>query len=217
MPSDVQSLLVETIATIASHASTPELRNQYFTSLSNSIEVYVFISYSNSKSRLSSLLTRADFMAIYKQQSFMEKVVDVLEMYDGLCMAADESNSAPVFEACSKHFASFVKLLDMYHNFPEFELYILQIFSHLAAHLVCFLSIVYNTIQSFEGLSPTQRELFYSNITNLLTIYAKNESSRSRVASKENEEELFEDLSCILSMLANLMTGEYEGLGALYA
>lgn len=39
MPSNVQSLLIETIANIATHAGTPELRNTYFSSLSNAIEV----------------------------------------------------------------------------------------------------------------------------------------------------------------------------------
>ena len=66
----------------------------------------------------------------------MEKIVGILEMYDGLSMAADEINSSPIFEACAKHFDSFIKLLDLYHNFPEFEIYVLRIFAHLAANMV---------------------------------------------------------------------------------
>lgn len=69
----------------------------------------------------------------------MEKIVGILEMYDGLSMAADETNSSPLFEACAKHFSSFIKLLDLYHNFPEFEIYVLRIFAHLAAYMVLFI------------------------------------------------------------------------------
>ena len=75
-------------------------------------------------------------MSVYKEQNFMEKIMGILEMYDGLCMAADEINSGPIFEACSKHFESFIKLLDLYRNFPEFEMYVIRIFSHLASHMV---------------------------------------------------------------------------------
>jgi hypothetical protein len=102
-------------------------------------------------------------MTVYKQQNYMEKIMDVLEMYDGLCMAADELTSPPIFEACSKHFPSFIKLLDLYHNFPEFEVFVLQIFSHLAAHLF------------FESLSAEQRGLFNKSIMDLLAVYSKNE------------------------------------------
>lgn len=66
----------------------------------------------------------------------MEKIVGILEMYIGLSMAADEMNSSPLFEAIAKHFSSFIKLLDLYHNFPEFEIYVLRLFSHLAAYMV---------------------------------------------------------------------------------
>lgn len=115
------------------------------------------------KSRLTALIGHPDFMTVYKQQNYMEKIMDVLEMYDGLCMAADELTSPPIFEACSKHFDSFIKLLDLYHNFPEFEVFVLQIFSHLAAHLF------------FESLTVDQRSGFNKSIMNLLTVYSKNE------------------------------------------
>lgn len=94
----------------------------------------------------------------------MEKVMDVLEMYDGLTLAADEINTVPIFEACAVHFDAFIKLLDMYHNFPEFELFVLQIFSHLAAHLF------------FESLSAEQKSRFNSSIMKLIAVYTKNES-----------------------------------------
>jgi hypothetical protein len=130
----------------------------------------------------------------------MEKIVDVLEMYDGLSLAADEINTLPIFETCAKHFDSFIQLLDVYHSFPEFELYILQIFSHLAAHL------------SFEALNLDQKNVFYTRISKLLTVYSKNEVTRKRNSQANEEEGLFEDLSSILSLLANLLTGEFEGL-----
>jgi hypothetical protein len=190
MPSNVQSLLIETIASIATHAGTVELRNTYFSGLSNAIEL-----------QLSSLVGRPDFNSVYKEQSFMEKIVAILDMYDGLSMAADESNSVPIFEACSKHFSSFIKLLDLYHNFPEFEIYVLRIFAHLAAYM------------SFEVLTPDQKRIFYSSISQLLMVYIKNETQRKRVKRKHDEEELFEDISTILQMLTSLITGEFEGLG----
>jgi hypothetical protein len=94
-------------------------------------------------------------------------------MYDGLTLAADEINTVPIFEACAVHFDAFIKLLDMYHNFPEFELFVLQIFSHLAAHLF------------FESLSVEQKSRFNANIMKLIAVYTKNESGKSLFCRNE--------------------------------
>lgn len=190
MPPNIQSILIETIANIATHAEPAELRNTYFSSLSNAIDL-----------QLSSLIGRPDFNSIYTEQNFMEKIVAILEMYDGLSMAADESNSGPIFEACAKHFSTLIKLLDLYHNFQEFEIYVLRIFAHLASYM------------SFEVLTQDQKMVFYSSISQLLAVYTKNETHRKRVKITHDEEELFEDLSFILQILTSLITGEFEGLG----
>ncbi|KAJ3048667.1 Exportin-4 [Rhizophlyctis rosea] len=188
LPASVHSSLIEAIAAIATHAHTPQLRAQYFQGLSDAIQ-----------NRFLSVIHRPHFHQTYQNAMVVEEVLSVLEMYSGLALAADQMNSKDVYEVCARRFDDFVKLLDLYRNVEEVETMILQVFNHLVH------------CQSFDELTVEDCQKLYTAIMSLLQTYAKNEAGRKR--SKENEQELHEDLANMLELLAELMASQYEGLG----
>ncbi|TPX65919.1 hypothetical protein SpCBS45565_g04813 [Spizellomyces sp. 'palustris'] len=189
LPADVHSPLIENIATIATHATSADVRSRYFTGLSNAIE-----------KRLLGILNHPQFLQIYQLPENIESVMSTMEMYGGLALAADESNTKEIFATISKYFDAFIKLLEVYRNVTEVEKYILLVFANL---IRC---------QSFEELTPADCQKLYAAVFELLKTYAKNEVGKTRVLQAEREEELYEDVSCILELLAQLMASQYEGL-----
>ncbi|KAJ3287085.1 Exportin-4 [Borealophlyctis nickersoniae] len=187
IPASVHSPLIEAIASIATHASTPALRSHYFQRLSETIE-----------KRLLAVLGRPDFAQVYQTPAVVEEVQSTMEMYSGLAMAADESNTKAVYEVCSRRFSDFVKLLDVYRNVAEVEGYILSVFNNLVR------------CQSFDELSQEECQTLYLSVIELLKTYAKNEVGRKRV--RNDGDEPYEDLSNMLELLAEMMASQYEGL-----
>ncbi|KAI8817434.1 armadillo-type protein [Fimicolochytrium jonesii] len=185
----VHSPLIENIAIIATHASDPEIRARYFHSISNAIDT-----------RLLSIIQNPTFVQSHQTPDTIELVISTMEMYSGLALAADEANTKQVFTAVAKHFDVFVQLLELYRNTTEVEKYILQVFANL---IRC---------QSFEELTPEDCERLYSSVLSVLQTYAKNTVGRKRSVNTGEEDEMFEDLSCILDILSQLMASQYEGI-----
>lgn len=125
-------------------------------------------------------------------------------MMGGLALSVDETNTIVIFEALSRHFTSLVHLLDLYHSYPDVELYILTIFRDLVKN------------QSYDALQNAYHQLLYQSIHELIQVYAKNEVGRHRGSNNAaEEEELYEDLSVLFQLLAALISSEYEGFGKL--
>ncbi|KAH6579221.1 hypothetical protein BASA50_009139 [Batrachochytrium salamandrivorans] len=188
-PSTLHSTLIQTIAYIFTH-STGADRVSYFTNLTSAIE-----------NMLLGAVHQPSFSSLYQSPEIQEQVVSAMEMYDGLALAADGSNMIIIFETCARQFPVFVKLLDLYHSYPDVEFYILQFFCDLVKY------------QALDTLQPHHYEVLYRSILELIQIYAKNEVGRKRGRGRGNEEsELNTDLSMLLEMLTGLITSEYEGL-----
>ncbi|KAJ1330100.1 hypothetical protein BSLG_009732 [Batrachochytrium salamandrivorans] len=187
-PSTLHSTLIQTIAYIFTH-STGADRVSYFTNLTSAIE-----------NMLLGAVHQPSFSSLYQSPEIQEQVVSAMEMYDGLALAADGSNMIIIFETCARQFPVFVKLLDLYHSYPDVEFYILQFFCDLVKY------------QALDTLQPHHYEVLYRSILELIQIY-KNEVGRKRGRGRGNEEsELNTDLSMLLEMLTGLITSEYEGL-----
>eukprot|EP00842_Homolaphlyctis_polyrhiza_P004406 jgi/Hompol1/4967/HPOL_004083-RA len=189
LPTSLHSDLIKTIAYIATHTSDAE-RVNYFLTLSAAIEK-MFVT----------TVQRPDFGRVFQTPAVQEQVINVMELYNGLALAADESNMVLIFETCARHFDAFVKLLDMYHSSPDVELYILQFFRDLVKY------------QALDVLQQHHYDILYNTALNLIRVYTKNEIGRKRQRGRANEEEeLNADLSILLEMLSGLITSEYEGL-----
>ena len=89
------------------------------------------------------LLNKPTFIQKYQSTANRERVVSVLEMFDGLALASDESNMNLIFQVCAPHFENFVKLLDLYHNFLDVQLYILVFFRDLVKCQVNAVDLVF--------------------------------------------------------------------------
>ena len=190
LPATVHSQLIQTIAYIATHCTHND-RISYFKSISDAIE-----------KMLVATIHMPDFMSSHQSPEIQEKVITVMEMYGGLALSADESNMVLIFETCSKQFASFVQLLELYKNFPEVELFILQFFKDLVKY------------QALDVLRPEHYQVLYSSILEVIRVYSGNQVGRSRQKGRMNEvEELNQDLSILFELLAGLLTAECEGLG----
>jgi hypothetical protein len=138
---------------------------------------------------------------MFQSTTVREEIVIALQMFGGLAVSVDETTTLTIFEACSRHFDSWIRLLDIYHNYPDVEMFILLIFKDLIRN------------QSFDSLLPIHHQVIYKSVHDLIQVYAKNEIGRHRGSNSLDEEELYEDLSVLLQMLAELICGEYEGYG----
>ncbi|XJO74025.1 hypothetical protein BDV3_004907 [Batrachochytrium dendrobatidis] len=187
LPATLHSNLIQTIAYIYTHATGVE-RTAHFTNLITAIE-----------NMLVRTVHRPDFSTVYQLSEIQEQVVNVMEMYGGLALAADETNMVVIFEACARQFPVFVKLLDLYHNYPDVEFYILQFFRDLVKY------------QALDALQQHHYDVLYKNVWDLIEVYAKNEVGRKR-GPNNVDSELNVDLSILLEMLTGLITSEYEGL-----
>lgn len=125
LPAAVHSHLICTIATISTHATDELSRNAYFKQLGDAIQGF-FVG----------LVSKKLFMQNYQLTRMRESIVNCFEMFDGLALAMDESNSTVIFEMCHVHFGSFTKLLDLYHNYADVQFYILLFFRDLLRNLV---------------------------------------------------------------------------------
>ncbi|KAJ3014551.1 Exportin-4 [Thoreauomyces humboldtii] len=189
LPASVHSPLIENIAVIATHSSAADVRSHYFNNLTGAIE-----------KRLLSVIHNPQFHQNYQRAEIIDHIISTMEVYSGLVLAADEGNTREIFAAVSKYFDTFVRLLDLYRNHTEVEKYVLQIFANL---IRC---------QSFEELTDADCQGLYEAVLALLKTYSKNSVGRKRIARAGDEDELFEDLSCILEILAQLMASQYEGM-----
>ena len=149
------SPIIQTIVYITSHSSNEAFRSTYFKSLCDSIETSYL-----------TLIQRPNFAAAFQTTSVREKIVVSLQMMGGLALSVDETNTIVIFEALSRHFTSLVHLLDLYHSYPDVELYILTIFRDLVKN------------QSYDALQNAYHQLLYQAIHELIQIYSKNEVGR---------------------------------------
>jgi hypothetical protein len=187
LPSSTHSPLVQTIAYIATHSRDPALRDSYFKKLAETIN-----------NSLIKIIHSTNFETKFQQNQTREKVICSLEMYNGLCLSIDESTTVPIFETVVSQIDNFVKLLDIYRNYPDVELYLLTIFKSLIGHYY------------FDSLSKTHLEILYKGIHQLVFVYCKNELGRVR-AGNLDEDELYDDFCVLLEILAGLITSAYEG------
>jgi hypothetical protein len=188
LPATTHSLVIQTIAYVATHCSDLSIRTQYFKHLSDTIET-----------SLNAIIQDPNFLRTFGSTSTREAIIIVLEMFGGLALVVDEVTTVPVFETCARHFSTFVKLLDMFHSHPDLELYILQVVRDLVKN------------QFFDALESHHHKILYQTVHDMIQVYAKNEIGRHRNRKNYEEEELFEDLSVLLELLSALITSEYEG------
>lgn len=60
-------------------------------------------------------------------------------------------------------------------------------------------------------MNNTHRQILFESVHAVIQVYSKNEVGKHRNPKNDEEEELFNDLSLILDILASLITAEYEG------
>jgi hypothetical protein len=128
LPADSHKPLIKSISKIATNASDSAMKDNCLKTVSNAIE-----------SALNSIISQPNFLSEFQSTIVREQLVVVLELFDGLALAIDETTTIPIFEACGRHFETFVKLLDLYHSYPDVVLYILKI----VGDLIQFQVIIY--------------------------------------------------------------------------
>ena len=189
MPASIQSPLVKYISNSVTHLSDPTMKETFFQDLVRVIE-----------HRLIGIYSQAEFRKMPQNPIFMEHITSSIEMYTGLFMSLDESNSRAIFLKCVDKFSIWVDLLDIYHTCPEIEYSILSMFAQLAKGLY------------FDALSPSETQQLLQVSTELLKRFATHETGRKIYRTQFEEEEVVNDLISVLEFLDNLMTGLFEGL-----
>ncbi|RUS18081.1 hypothetical protein BC937DRAFT_89166 [Endogone sp. FLAS-F59071] len=189
LPEIIHNSLVQCIATISTGASDSQVQANYFNLITDVIE-----------KRLASVLHRPDFTQTYQTGEVLSQVQNAMEMFDGLALACETSNTTTIFSFCSRFFGSFVQLLSVYSSVPEVQLLILQFFSDLVQYL------------DFTELSEEQKQLLYNSVVELMKAYSAANLGKKRILTQEEEaDEPYGDISTILGMLSSVMASEFEG------
>ncbi|OBZ88181.1 Exportin-4 [Choanephora cucurbitarum] len=188
LPEVVHNSLIQTIATISSFAPDDVTRNNYFGLMFKMIE-----------DRLGLLLHRSDFQQVYQRGEMINHVINALEMFDGLALACQFSNTQTIFQFCSRFFESFVQLMALYKTVPEVQLAILQLFADLCQRL------------DFGILSTQDKQLLFHTITEIVKAFGAANQGKRRIHTQEEEEDKpYADISTVLVMLSNIMASENE-------
>ncbi|KAI8995949.1 armadillo-type protein [Gaertneriomyces semiglobifer] len=188
LPVDAHSPLVENITTLFTHAP-PALRSAYLGELAQNIHGRYF-----------ELFHNPNFAQTYQHPEVREQVICSLEMYSGLALACNETNTKQIFAVISEAFEMFVGLIRAYKGDSNVEQSVLSCVGGLVR------------CANFDELSPEQRQHLYHTILELLRAYANNQVGRTRVLRQGDEEEVLEDLCVVVEMLWQLVAGRYEGL-----
>lgn len=153
------------------------------------------------KKRLQQVLGRPDFQAVYQQPEVLSDIDSVLEMFTGLALASDPTNSKQIFSFCSGYLPSFVKLFSIYANRAEVLVVILSFYEAFVRN------------QDFEQLGPEDKQVIYNSVIEILKIYAAHNTGRRAAVSKDAEDDdAYRDLSAMLEILTNMMAAEFHGM-----
>lgn len=126
-------------------------------------------------------------------------MINALEMFDGLALACQYSNTQTIFGFCTRFFESFVQLMNLYKQAPEVQLAILQLFSDLCNRL------------DFGLLNEKDKQMLFGTIIEILKIYGTTNQGKKRMHTQEEEEDKpYADISIVLVMLSNMMASGLE-------
>ncbi|KAI8611392.1 armadillo-type protein [Chytriomyces sp. MP71] len=184
MPTSTHSPMIRVLATISTQGSNPELEANYYNELTGMLQM-----------RLTSLVGRPDFARVFQKTAIKNEVINTLEMYEGLCLAADYNTAGTLFRTLVGYLDAFGKLFKVYKNLAEVNLYVLRVFCEVSKML------------GLHEAAFEERQAFYAAYTGVLKVYANANIGVSTNISFE-EEDRFNDLSCVLETLSNLILVE---------
>ncbi|KAI9197136.1 armadillo-type protein [Polychytrium aggregatum] len=180
-PSSIHCSLIQAITTIATHVSSDHFKALYFSNLSSAIE-----------SRLDHIIQQIN-STNYENPEIALELINVMEMYIGVHLSADEYSSVAIFGMSAKQFDTCLKLLHYYRNNPQVEIYLLQFFQTLVSHLALDMLAV-----------DCLQQLFKATI-DLIRVYTENNSGRVRRQDKGEEDEILDDIKAVLVLLSELI------------
>ncbi|KAI8147321.1 armadillo-type protein [Fennellomyces sp. T-0311] len=188
LPENVHNSLIQTIATISSGANDAQVRDQYLGLIFGMVE-----------KRLGSVLHHPEFMQNFQRVDMMNGVMNALEMFDGLALASQYTNTPTIFGFCARFFESMLQLMNMYKDVSEVQLLLLQFFADLAGRL------------DFGLLEPNQKQLLFQIIVEILKSYGASNTGRKRIHTQEEEADRpYPDIATALTLLTNIMASEFE-------
>ncbi|KAF9975838.1 Exportin-4 [Actinomortierella ambigua] len=169
--------------TIVSYAPSEQLSAHYFSLISGAIE-----------SRFRNVQQNIHNPSQYQNPKVVEQVMNSLEMFDGLALAALDANTPLIFAFCSQYFESFVQLIQIYHSFPEVQILVLRLFTDMTRHF------------ELTTLSVEHVNYYHTCLMNLLqTFSAANLGVKRATAWEEADEEPYQDVSIVLELLLSLL------------
>jgi len=115
-------------------------------------------------------------------------------LFNGLALALTDVNTPMIFAFCSRFLESFVELVRVYKNFPEVQILVLRLYTDMIKHF------------EFTVLPVEQISYFHTCTIQLLQAFSTvNLGVNRNVEWDEAEENPYEDVSVVLSMLIALL------------
>ncbi|ORX55719.1 hypothetical protein DM01DRAFT_1345196 [Hesseltinella vesiculosa] len=189
LPESEHNYLIQTITVISSSVQDPGLRQQYLELIFNVVE-----------EMLSSVLHRADFTQRFESLECLNPVLNALDVFDGIALAMDAYNTAPLFSFLSRFFDSFHKLFEIYKSSAEVHLLILRLLADLLNRV------------DMSHLSEEQKQGLYQFTMEIIRLYGSYNVGKKRIHSQEEEAERpYDDVCTVLNLLTNMMASDFEG------
>ncbi|KAF9166321.1 Exportin-4 [Actinomortierella ambigua] len=183
LPEVVHNSLIQSLAGIISYSPSEQMSAHYFSLISGTIE-----------SRFRNVQQNIHNSSQYQDAKVVEQVMNSLEMFDGLALAASDANTPLIFAFCSQYFESFVQLVQIYHSFPEVQILVLRLFTDMTKHF------------ELATLSIDHVNYYHTCLMNLLqTFSAANLGVKRATAWEEADDEPYQDVSIVLELLLNVL------------
>ncbi|KAG0234033.1 Exportin-4 [Actinomortierella wolfii] len=183
LPEAVHNSLIQSLACIISYTPSEQMSAHYFSLISGTIEA-----------RYRAVQQSIHSASQYQNAKVVEQVMNCLEMFDGLALAASDANTPLIFAFSSQYFESFVQLIQIYHNFPEVQILVLRLFTDMTTHF------------EMTALSVDHVNFYHTCLLNLLqTFSTANLGVKRATAWEEADEEPYQDVSIVLELLLGLL------------
>ncbi|GAO50462.1 hypothetical protein SAICODRAFT_25809 [Saitoella complicata NRRL Y-17804] len=180
LPEAAHGVVVETVTIFAAGATQADVRAHYMSLVMNSVE-----------KDFVSLVQRPDFSKIAQQNVVFSKLIDTMDMFQGLCRGVQPQTVNEIFDLVAKYSPHMLELLKTYGSVPEMVMSILKVYVTL--------------VQSTEiaQLAPEVQTVLTQHSLELMKVY--DSITKSQKESHEIADEPYGDVILIMEFLSNLV------------
>ena len=138
------------------------------------------------------LLAKEDFSKNYLMDNYRTQVLHHLDNLVGAIRGSLMASAGPLFTRITPCLRAIVKLLDLYHNYSDIVVCLLEVYVECGRRILCYLS------------ASDSKEL-YECAVEIVKVYAKHNIGRRSAVSQDDQDQ-WKDLQLLMELLTSLLS-----------